>query len=222
MARFVPLPSFATTLCLLVVLGLGLGGSGLAQAQQGSRVDACASAHAGCVNACDVLESDDAGKAGCSARCAADRAVCEAGKGLDALTEQTDRIKGFLDGLTKGADGRADAAPSGADCDAQQESCSLDCRLRYYNDEGALAGCASRCMADNAVCQAQSELQAAAPKVQKEVDRWTRFLEGFLDRKGASDAPTGPAPGEEPSPKSRPAPSGPNGSSPPPRGDLDI
>ncbi|MCF8479793.1 MAG: hypothetical protein K9H25_05130 [Rhodospirillum sp.] len=188
--------------------------AGVATAQ-GTRADACASAHAGCVNACDVLEADDAGQAGCAARCAADRAVCEAGKGLDALTEQTDRIQGFLDGLANGADGRAGAVPSGADCDSQQEACSLDCRVRYYGDDGALAGCSSRCMADNAVCQAQAELKSAAPKVKKEVDRWTRFLEGFLDRKGRADDPTGPAPGEEdPLPLTKPAPR--------PQGERDI
>jgi hypothetical protein len=185
---------FAVALLLSLAV-LGLGGLDVARAADG-RADRCASAHLGCVNACDVLERDDAGRAGCAARCATDRAVCEAGAGIEALTEQTDRVKGFLEGL---AEGYAGGGPeTSAECDLTKDVCSMDCRTRYGADEGALAGCASRCVTDQALCQARAQLKAATPKVKEEVDRWTRFLEGFMDEKGGFALPEGFAPGEEP------------------------
>ncbi|MBK1663991.1 hypothetical protein CKO38_01900 [Rhodospirillum rubrum] len=194
----------AWVLAVLVVAAPGLAA---AEGGDAARLDRCKTAHAGCVAACQSLESEDSARAGCSARCAADRGVCEAGKGLDSLAEQSARVKGFLDGLT-GKDGTADPAlppgPSAAECDAAQDLCSAGCGKAHAGDEAALAGCSSRCMADTAICKAEAGLRAAAPKAKAEVNRWTRFLEGFLDRKGGDGAPLGPAPGEsDPDPDPR-------------------
>lgn len=198
---------------LAALFGGGFLGGGVALAAEsggGAGLDACKTAHAGCIAACDSLEPTDAGKAGCAARCAADRAVCEAGEGLGSLTEQTDRLKGFLRGLTEGpagGEGGGEAPVTEAHCESAHDTCARACIARHGRDENALAGCGSRCMADLALCQAQARLEEMTPQLNQEVDRWGDFLRGFLDQRGGFALPEGPGPGEAPWP-SDPPPSG--------------
>ncbi|WP_051013541.1 hypothetical protein [Pararhodospirillum photometricum] len=172
--------------CMALGLWGGLlPGLGLAQG-----VDSCKTAHLACVNACQSLEKDEAARTGCSARCAADRGVCEAERGLLGLSDQAQRLRGFLDGLT----GDSALSLSPQQCDLAQRACEHLCRERHDGNQAAQAGCESRCAAEVVVCRAQADLRGAAPHLKENVERWNRFMEGFKDRKGSVVPPPADAP----------------------------
>lgn len=197
-----PVLRLASLLLLFTLVALGpQARCGTAQATEGgdafAGIDACKTAHAGCIAACESLEKDSAARAGCQARCATDRAVCEAEDSLDGLSDQAERLRGFLEGLTDDGSG-GDGSGSGTRprvteeaCAAARHACTQNCATRHGDNQDALAGCAGRCVADHAFCQAQARMEALTPELEREIDRWGRFLEGFLDQKGGFARPDG-------------------------------
>lgn len=89
-----------------------------AQAQQSSGLPqspACTNAYTSCQSACTRQHGDDAaGGSGCFARCAADRAACDAAAGYNAakpwVKEQIDQVWRFIEGFM-GPDGKTQQSP---------------------------------------------------------------------------------------------------------------
>ncbi len=203
------LGTLAGALLILVLASVAM--PGMARAQAGGGVDVCKSAHAGCLAACDGLEPDDAGRAGCQARCAADRASCMAEAGAGALGDTLDETLGGIDSFLRGLQSDPPAAagpPSGngppsarapeeegltpARCEHLRDECSRACLTRHGRDEAALSGCGSRCAADAALCHAKAKVDEVTPQVQQEVGKWKRFLDGFLSGQGSAGTAPGP------------------------------
>ncbi|SDH49901.1 hypothetical protein [Roseospirillum parvum] len=179
------------TLCLVLVLPLlvplarpAAGESGQSPAQGTEQaIQQCKSEHAGCLNACAYLNGDDeARQTGCEARCAADRAACEALAGyakvkpwLDQQKESVDRL---LDGLSRDGDGEP---VTGQRCDERRQGCQGDCADRFpeEDDEGRLS-CTAVCEAEHAACQTLAGVEKARPWIRQQTEKLRDFLDGFM------------------------------------------
>lgn len=83
-----------------------------AQAAETPTLESCATAYGACVDTCGATQESEAARAGCVARCAAQRATCEAEAGYEQakpwVREQMDKLEDFLRGFR---DGPAPEAP---------------------------------------------------------------------------------------------------------------
>lgn len=104
---------FVAVLAPALILSAG-GAVPMAQAQEVPALEQCEARFDACVTACEKKNLDSsAGLAGCQARCAANRAACEAQAGYEQakpwVQEQFERMEDFFEGFR---DGPQDAPPA--------------------------------------------------------------------------------------------------------------
>lgn len=108
---------------LAPALALGVGGS-VSMAQEVPALEQCEARFDACVTACEKKNLDSsAGLAGCQARCAANRAACEAQAGYEQakpwVQEQFERMEDFFEGFRDGPQDAPPAVPEREDGDAE-------------------------------------------------------------------------------------------------------
>ncbi len=93
-------------------LAAGLAFSASAGAESPT-LESCARAYGTCVDSCAERHETESARAGCTARCAASRAKCEAEAGYEQakpwLRDQVDKLEDFLRGFREGPE---DAPPA--------------------------------------------------------------------------------------------------------------
>lgn len=148
----------------ILLLGTLLLGSASALAD-------CASEQSWCKTGCEVKHlGDDAAKAGCISRCAAERALCSTKAGAESALESGKEVYQESQVIDKTIG-----------CDRQQEICELSCESRNAGDNAAIAGCKSRCIAERAAC---STSVGAGKAVDLGKDAWDgtkSFFKGLTD-----------------------------------------
>ncbi|SDE26561.1 hypothetical protein [Rhodospira trueperi] len=189
------------------VLGLALALTAPAMADEDPATDAPGAAYCKaiahqCGRACDdTTEPGSVSAAACEARCAVDRAACEARDGLSGvepwLADKTDKLDRFMQGFDEGFD-PDDAPDSVASCGARQETCETQCEQRHPHDDYARSGCDSVCALDRATCEANAGVEAARPFIEREARRLEEFFDGLLG--DGEPAPPEPPTWGEPNP----------------------
>jgi hypothetical protein len=181
------------------VLGLVLAFAAPAMAEEDPATNApgaayCKAVAHQCGQACnDTTEPGSVSAAACEARCAVDRAACEARDSLSGvepwLADKADKLDRFMQGFDEGFD-PDDAPDSAASCGMRQDSCEARCEQRHPHDDYARSGCDSVCALDRATCEANAGVESARPFIEREARRLEEFFDGLL----GDDEPAPPEP----------------------------
>lgn len=174
----------------------------------------CAAAARACGLACaGSTEPGSAAASACQARCAIERAACDAKDGLSQiepwLSDKADRMDRFMDGFhgndgegygdrpglrddgTGDGDGEEEGDHTARSCAAAHAACERWCTDRHAGDDYGQAGCESVCALDRATCEANAGVEAAKPFIEREAERLRDFFDGFLG--DDTDPPPPPA-----------------------------
>ncbi|MBB4265892.1 hypothetical protein [Roseospira visakhapatnamensis] len=201
----------AVILILLTVLALSGMSGGMVTPAWTAEDDAlgdAGSAYCGavarqCGLACQGgTEPGSAASAACEARCAVERAACEAQDALSGvepwLDDKAEKLDRFMDGFE--ADPEADPGDPGAvpspgertseACRAARDQCMSRCDARF-GDDYARSGCESVCALNRATCEATAGLETARPLIEREAERLQDFFDAL---RGHGDTPPPPPP----------------------------
>jgi hypothetical protein len=181
----------------------------------------CAAAARQCgLDCAGSTEPGSAAASACQARCAIERAACDARDSLSGvqpwLSDKADRMDRFMEGFhgndgegyrtapglgdgEGGGDGDGDGDSDRADvprsCGSAHAACERWCATEHEGDDYGLAGCESVCALDRATCEANAGVEAAKPFIEREAERLRDFFDGFLGED--ETAPPPPRWGEE-------------------------
>lgn len=177
-------------LCLLAPLCAALAGAPAHAAAEDESADAdapggayCEAVARDCGTTCnETTEPGSASAAACEARCAIERAACDAKDALSGvepwLQDKADKADSFMEGFDgESGDGFA-GPPTREACRAATERCETRCEGRHGTDSYAMAGCKSVCAMNRATCEAEAGVEAARPYIEREAER----LRGFFDQ----------------------------------------
>lgn len=82
--------------------------------------------------------------------------------------------------------------PTLESCGRDYDRCASLCAARNPDSAAAEAGCAARCAAERAACEARAGYAEAKPWVREQMEKLRDFLEGFREGPEAPPAPSPP------------------------------
>lgn len=143
-------------------------------------------------------EPGSAASAACEARCAIERAACDARDTLSRvepwLDDQANMVDRFMDGFEvdpeRGATDPDAGPPTREACRGVQDQCMSRCAARF-DDEYARAGCESVCALDRATCETAAGIETTRPLIEREARRLQDFFDAL---RGRGETPPPPSP----------------------------